>query len=829
MNATTSSESILLHTASVAGDTAPIKVSLFGAGYDPQTLSSITLETAVGTIMAPDALQLATERAHGAYATALKAHGNHKKAHSDPQYQNAKLQMPGFTSSGEFSYRKDTHLVQYSGLLCYDIDGLDDVARIKAAVKSDAFCVMAYTSPSGYGVKLFLRWADPRSGDHKRAWDAGRQHVESVYGVTITDTAGRDLSRLCLLAYDPDVYFNPAAAPVRVTAEPVHEPPANSAPEPVPESDEEVQILSALGYLDPDASYEDWIRVGMALRQWNAERGFILWNHWSARGAKYRKDSIRGKWESFAAEHGNPVTLGSLFHLAGERGWTRIAPSDVHVGEVDEWPDLDDIDAIPLPAFPLNGFPADFRGMCEAVAASSQVPVELPAGLALAVAATCGAKSCLVAVGDTHVEPVNLYCVTLMDTGERKSTVFSEMRKPVDLIEAETAEARQAEIAEAVSLRKTREARIAEMRRKAGRARPPEMGKYERDIREMEAALPVVPVQLQLSCGDVTPEHLAQLMARQGGRIAQFDPECGSLINMLNGQYSKDGASTCDIYLKAYSGDPIRVGRVSREMVDLDSPALTMAVTGQPAHIRQIKDIDMLRDRGLLGRILWLMPSSRVGTRTYTAAKIDERIRAAYRQRVMAMYRGVVNPPMMFAIGGEALACWSSYHDRTERELAPGGTLYDLRDWAVRRAGHVARIAGVLHLMAGREGGAISPETVSSAVAMVEAFTQHARRVYRHIDSSPKTLLGAIVAWIREQGQPMFGSNELYRALRSWRAAGVLKCNDDLRPLLDELARRRYIRPICRTPAGVGRPSAGSYQVNPKVLMSFSGKCGRSI
>lgn len=321
MNATTSSESILLHTASVAGDTAPIKVSLFGAGYDPQTLSSITLETAVGTIMAPDALQLATERAHGAYATALKAHGNHKKAHSDPQYQKAKLQMPGFTSSGEFSYRKDTHLVQYSGLLCYDIDGLDDVARIKAAVKSDAFCVMAYTSPSGYGVKLFLRWADPRSGDHKRAWDAGRQHVESVYGVTITDTAGRDLSRLCLLAYDPDVFFNPAPSLVRVPAEPVREPLVSSAPAPEPESDEEVQILSALGYLDPDTSYEHWIRVGMALRRWNAERGFVFWDAWSARGSKYRKDTMRSKWESFAGDHNDPVTLGTIFHMAKERGW----------------------------------------------------------------------------------------------------------------------------------------------------------------------------------------------------------------------------------------------------------------------------------------------------------------------------------------------------------------------------------------------------------------------------------------------------------------------------------------------------------------------------
>jgi hypothetical protein len=806
-------------------------VSLFGPGYNPKPASSIALSKVVEVIRAPDVLQNETELARSAYQAALKIHGNHTGAHSDAAYKAEKQKVPGFTSSGDFRHRGNDHLIHYSGLLSYDLDGLghDDVVRIKAAARSDSFCVMAYTSPSGHGVKLFLRWAGPCPEGHKRAWDTGRQHVESVYGVTVTDKAGQDLSRLCLLAYDPEVHFNPDAVPLTVPAEPVHEPPINNAPEPVPVSDEEEQIRSALGYLDPDAKYDDWTRVGMALRHWNAERGFIFWDHWSSLGAKYRKNEMRGKWESFAAEHDKPVTLGTLFHLASERGWTRIATPDVLAGEPDEWPDLDDIDAIPLPEFPLDGFPADFREMCEAVAETSKVPVELPAGLAMAVAAACSAKAFQVAVGDTHVEPVNLYCVTLMDTGERKSTVFKEMRTPIDLIEAETAEAQKVAIAEAISLRKTREAKITDMRRKAARARPPEMGKYERDIREMEATLPVVPAQCQITCGDVTPEHIAQLMARQGGRIAQFDPECGSLVNMLNGQYSKDGASTCDIYLKAYSGDPIRVGRVSRETVDLGSPALTMAVTGQPAHIRQIKDIGMLRDRGLLGRILWLMPPSRVGTRTYSGGRIDERIRAAYRQRVRAMYRGVMNPPVTLAIGGEALAYWTSYYNKTEKELKPGGALRDMRDWAGRRAGHVARIAGILHLMAGKEGGDIGPDTVASAVDMIEVFTQHARRVYRHIDSSPKTLLGAIVAWIREQGQAMFSSNELYKALRSWRTAGVLKSNADLRPSLDELARRNYIRAICRQHAGVGRPPAGSYEVNPKVVVPFSGNSGGSI
>jgi hypothetical protein len=69
---------------------------------------------------------------------------------------------------------------------------------------------------------------------------------------------------------------------------------------------------------DPDASYDEWIRVGLALHHETAGAGFALWDAWSARGEKYKgADDLRGHWLSFRADANNAVTLGSLLSVRG--------------------------------------------------------------------------------------------------------------------------------------------------------------------------------------------------------------------------------------------------------------------------------------------------------------------------------------------------------------------------------------------------------------------------------------------------------------------------------------------------------------------------------
>ena len=66
--------------------------------------------------------------------------------------------------------------------------------------------------------------------------------------------------------------------------------------------------------LDPDLGYGDWIKVGMALHNWDAtNEGFDVWNVWSSKGSKYKAEEMNSHWSSFRDQGG--VTIASLSHI----------------------------------------------------------------------------------------------------------------------------------------------------------------------------------------------------------------------------------------------------------------------------------------------------------------------------------------------------------------------------------------------------------------------------------------------------------------------------------------------------------------------------------
>ena len=78
------------------------------------------------------------------------------------------LNLPYVTPSGVFSYCSDASLVSHSGLLCIDLDGVEDVEGLKQRLIADGhFCtVLAFRSPSGNGLKWVIV-IDPTTADHK--------------------------------------------------------------------------------------------------------------------------------------------------------------------------------------------------------------------------------------------------------------------------------------------------------------------------------------------------------------------------------------------------------------------------------------------------------------------------------------------------------------------------------------------------------------------------------------------------------------------------------------------------------------------------------------
>lgn len=83
------------------------------------------------------------------------------------------------------------------------------------------------------------------------------------------------------------------------------------------------KVASALEHLDSDMPYQEWLQVGMALHSADpGPDGLALWEAWSARGSLYRPGEPEYRWSTFDAERVGGVTLGTLFWMAREAGWS---------------------------------------------------------------------------------------------------------------------------------------------------------------------------------------------------------------------------------------------------------------------------------------------------------------------------------------------------------------------------------------------------------------------------------------------------------------------------------------------------------------------------
>lgn len=214
-----------------------------------------------------------------------------------------------------FMVRKETQII----LLDFDHvrsghTGVID-ANVLAAIQR--LGTYAEISPSGTGVRVIGFGTLERAITTPRlqGWVTGR--YVTVTGHHLDEAPGE------LRPIDPRAlaeivaYFTPAsqAAPLVSTA--------GIAP-PLPAS-QCLEIRQALGYLDPDQTYDQWLQIGMALHSTGAANAFGLWHEWSATGAKFDAQVLRDKWGSFK-DNGQGVQLASLFKRAMDAGWVNGTP-----------------------------------------------------------------------------------------------------------------------------------------------------------------------------------------------------------------------------------------------------------------------------------------------------------------------------------------------------------------------------------------------------------------------------------------------------------------------------------------------------------------------
>jgi len=128
------------------------------------------------------------------------------------EYSELKSKLPQFTPSVLFSpSRKKENLIMYNPMVVLDIDHVGFEAmeiRERAALNEFTYC--AFLSPSGSGVKIFIK-TNSTPENHEKAFNQIAKYYEGITGAKI-DQSGKDIPRACFVSYDPDLYLNEKAS-----------------------------------------------------------------------------------------------------------------------------------------------------------------------------------------------------------------------------------------------------------------------------------------------------------------------------------------------------------------------------------------------------------------------------------------------------------------------------------------------------------------------------------------------------------------------------------------------------------------------------------------
>ena len=480
-----------------------------------------------------------------------------------------------------------------------------------------------------------------------------------------------------------------------------------------------------------------------------------------------------------------------------------------------------------LPPYPIEVLPGWLRDYCQALATATQTPPDVAAQLALAVIGSGMAKKFAVRMREGWLEQVVLYVLVVLNSGERKSAVFSQIIEPLEDYEQKIVEIAAGLLAEAQSKKSIMESRLKAAQTKAAKAAPDEAetleeeaGKLARELAAFE--LPVIP---KLVVDDISTEQTASILAKQGGRLAVLSPEGGLFENMA-GRYS-NGVANFDVYLKGYSGDTLRIDRVGRAPEYVRKPALTVALTVQPEVLEGLFEKPGFRGRGLIPRFMFSLPDSLVGRRDTKPPPVPKNIKAEYKHNVTKILElnpglksnGEFDTNMLILSPGaerlsDAFAAW------LEPQLADAEDLHLIRDWAGKLHGAIGRLAGILHIADNVKAGRdiwkreISEETFKAALTIGKYLIEHAKAAFLEMGtdegvSNAKYLLRVM----EKEGIEDLSRQELWQKTR-----GKFKTAEKMDSALNILIEHGYIRERQPDRKGPGRPKGPGYLVNPYFL-----------
>lgn len=481
-----------------------------------------------------------------------------------------------------------------------------------------------------------------------------------------------------------------------------------------------------------------------------------------------------------------------------------------------DWPEPVPLtEARRLPSFRTECLPDWLGDMVDAVADATQTPTDLAGSVALAALSTAMQGRLAVQAGPDWVEPCNVFTCCGLPPGNRKSSVFAAMVRPILEAEAELADAARPAIIEAVTEAEIAR-RAAEQALAAASKNPsdPDAANGAKSA-AMEADEITIPVQPKLVADDITPEAAKSLLAEQSGRLAILSAE-GGIFATIAGRYS--GVPDLDVFLKGHAGDMLRVARKSAPAEYVSAPALTLGLAVQPEVLREAARMPGFEDRGLLARFLFALPGSKVGYRNPCPPAIPGTVKATYGRKLAGIVHAMHHrtETAVLELTAEARARVVELERDREPRLGPGGEWEPILNWANKWTGAVVRLAGLLHIAEYPISGHATPieaDTIDRATVLGYYFADHALATFAYMGVGAEVGPAAeLLDWLTRHGSQGMSVRDMYRAVRGRRA---LNTADKVRAAVIRLVDHGYLREQPRPRRTGGRPPSPRYDLHP--------------
>jgi hypothetical protein len=194
---------------------------------------------------------------------------------SRAEYSAKKAELPGVTFAAVFlpNEREKEAKCTPSGYVVLDFDGLSPNQAVakRERLRDDPHIYAAWLSV-GHGVKALLRVDISGDADIKAMWP----FVEARYpGV---DASGKDISRLCFVSYDPDLWTNEAAQPLPWIDQAAQHPlPLSTDKEPPPSQRDTPVGNPTQGASDAARHVANTVRKGLAAKKDNPSASRHTW------------------------------------------------------------------------------------------------------------------------------------------------------------------------------------------------------------------------------------------------------------------------------------------------------------------------------------------------------------------------------------------------------------------------------------------------------------------------------------------------------------------------------------------------------------------------